>query len=119
MNLIFATHNKHKMSEVQKMLSGVKLSSLTEIGFNEEIEENGNSFEENATIKAETIYNKTKLNVFSDDSGLVIPALNGEPGILSARYSGTGNDKKNIEKVLDKLKNKNDRSAYFICVISL
>ena len=119
MNLIFATHNKHKLSEVQKMLPDIKLNSLTEIGFNEEIEENGNSFEENAIIKAETIYLKTKLNVFSDDSGLVIPALNGEPGIFSARYAGTGNDKDNNKKVLDKLKDKNDRSAYFICVICL
>ena len=118
-DLIFATHNNHKLREVQKMLPNTNLKSLSDINFNEEIEENGNSFEENAIIKAETIYNKTKLNVFSDDSGLVIPALNGEPGIFSARYAGTGNDKDNNKKVLEKLKDKSDRSAYFICVICL
>ncbi|MBV7441102.1 RdgB/HAM1 family non-canonical purine NTP pyrophosphatase [Weeksellaceae bacterium TAE3-ERU29] len=118
-NLIFATHNNHKLSEVQKMLPNISLSSLSDIDFNEDIEENGKSFEENAIIKAETIYNKTKLDVFSDDSGLVIPALNGEPGVFSARYSGTGNDKENIQKVLDKLKDKDDRRAYFISVICL
>lgn len=117
--LIFATHNKHKSQEVHKMLPNFNLINLSDIGFNNEIVENGISFKENAEIKVDAIYKEHKANIFADDSGLVIPALGGEPGIYSARYAGTGNSIDNIEKVLHNLKGKSDRSAYFIAVICL
>ncbi|MRJ08648.1 RdgB/HAM1 family non-canonical purine NTP pyrophosphatase [Ornithobacterium rhinotracheale] len=119
MKLVFATHNQHKVEEIQKMLPDFEIVSLTDIGFYEEIDETGKTFEENATIKAETIYKSTGLNVFSDDSGLTIQALGGAPGIYSARYAGTGNDKDNIIKVLDNMNGKSNRSATFVCVICL
>lgn len=120
MDLIFATHNQHKLGEVQKMLpSFVQLKSLTDIGFTQEIIEDGDSFKANAAIKAQTIFNDTQQNVFADDSGLVIPSLGGAPGIFSARYAGTGNSRDNIDKVLHKLHGKAERKAYFICVVCL
>lgn len=119
MELILATHNQHKVKELQKMLPEVTLKSLSDINFTKEIQENGRSFEENACIKSKTIYNQTHKNILSDDSGLVIPALDGEPGIYSARYAGTGDDNDNIKKVLSKMKNIQKREAYFVCVLSL
>ncbi|MGI9526963.1 MAG: RdgB/HAM1 family non-canonical purine NTP pyrophosphatase [Weeksellaceae bacterium] len=115
--IIFATHNTHKAQEVNAMLPSLKVISLQEINFLEDIEETGSTFKENAAIKAETIYNKVRQDVFADDSGLVIPALDGAPGIYSARYAGTGNAIDNIHKVLKELENINDRRAYFITVI--
>lgn len=117
--LVFATHNQHKAQEVQQMLPGFKILTLTDIGFHDEIEETGLSFHENAEIKTDAIKASTDFPVFSDDSGLVIPALNNEPGIYSARYAGTGNSKDNINKVLAKLENSDDREAYFQAVICL
>lgn len=119
MKLVFATHNQHKVEEVQKMLPDFEIVSLTDIGFFDEIAETGKTFEENAIIKAETIYKATGLNVFSDDSGLVVEALNGAPGIYSARYAGTGKDLDNINKVLNNLKEIPNRNAAFVCVICL
>lgn len=118
--LIFATHNQHKLEEVKSMLlPTTDLQSLTEIGFYDEIIEDGDSFRANAEIKSETIYQKTGKNVFGDDSGLVIPALGGAPGIYSARYAGTGKSEDNINKVLQKMEGVTERSAYFIAVICL
>ncbi|MGQ1929650.1 RdgB/HAM1 family non-canonical purine NTP pyrophosphatase [Ornithobacterium rhinotracheale] len=119
MKLVFATHNQHKVEEVQKMLPDFEIVSLTDIGFHDEIEETGKTFEENATIKAETIYKATGLNVFSDDSGITIEALSGAPGIYSARYAGTGNDRDNIDKVLLNMEGETNRKAAFVCVICL
>lgn len=120
MELIFATHNQHKLQEVKQMLpKNIHFKSLTEINFNEEIEETGSTFIENARIKAQTIYQKTGLNVFADDSGLVINALNGAPGVFSARYAGTGKSEDNIAKVLEELAGISNRSAYFIAVFCL
>lgn len=120
MELIFATHNQHKVDELQQMLKGrVLIQSLTDIDFHEDIEESGKTFDENAYIKAKSISEKINRNVFADDSGLVIEALNGEPGIFSARYAGTGNSLDNIAKVLKKLENEEHRKAYFITVICL
>lgn len=120
MELIFATHNQHKLEEVKQMLpQHIQFKSLTEINFHDEIEETGTTFEENARIKAQTIYQKTGVNVFADDSGLVINGLNGAPGVFSARYAGTGKSEDNIAKVLQELEGISDRSAYFIAVFCL
>ncbi len=120
MEIVFATHNQHKLEEVMQMLpENISLLSLDDIGFNQEIEETGDTFALNAAIKAKVISASTERNVFADDSGLVIEALNGAPGIYSARYAGTGNSKDNIVKVLNELKGETNRNAYFIAVICL
>lgn len=120
MELIFATHNQHKLEEVKQMLpQHIQFKSLTEINFHDEIEETGDTFIENARIKAQTIYKKTGVNVFADDSGLVIEGLDGAPGVYSARYAGTGKSEDNIAKVLEELKNIENRNAYFIAVFCL
>ena len=121
MNLIFATHNSHKISEIKKLLpEKIKIRDLKQIRFNDEIVEDGKTLEENAKIKSEYIYEKFKSNCFSDDSGLFIDAISGEPGVYSARYAGLKkNSEKNISKVLSKLKNITNRNAKFVTVISL
>lgn len=120
MEIVFATHNQHKLEEVMQMLpENISLLSLDDIGFNQEIEETGDTFALNAAIKAQVISASTQRNVFADDSGLVIEALNGAPGVYSARYAGTGNSKDNIVKVLNELKGETNRNAYFIAVICL
>ena len=121
MNLIFATHNSHKISEIKKLLpEKIKIRDLKQIRFYDEIIEDGKTLEENAKIKSEYIYKKYKSNCFSDDSGLFIDAISGEPGVYSARYAGLKkNSEKNISKVLSKLKNITNRNAKFVTVISL
>jgi len=94
--------------------------TLNDIGCTEDIKETGTTFEENAAIKSKYVYNKYHLNCFGDDSGLVIDALNGEPGVYSARYAGEhGNHVANIKKVLTKLDGVENRKARFVTVISL
>ncbi len=120
MELIFASHNENKVKEIRAILpESIHLLSLNDIGFHEEIEETGNTLEENAQIKAETIYNQTGENVFADDSGLFVDALDGAPGVFSARYAGTGNSKDNIRKLIDELKNKESRNASFQAVFCI
>jgi len=121
LKLVFATNNRHKLEEVShKIGNHFELLTLNDIGCTEDIEETGSSFEENAAIKSNYVYNKYHLNCFGDDSGLVIDALNGEPGVYSARYAGEhGNHAANIEKVLAKLEGIENRKARFITVISL
>ncbi|MBY0067576.1 MULTISPECIES: RdgB/HAM1 family non-canonical purine NTP pyrophosphatase [Empedobacter] len=120
MELIFATHNNNKVKEVTKMLpSYLSMKSLTDINFFDEIEETGTTFEENAQLKAKTIFDKTGKNIFADDSGLVIEALDGAPGVYSARYAGTRKDEDNIAKALKELEGKTNRKAYFISIFCL
>ena len=120
MELIFATHNNNKVKEVTKMLpSYLSMKSLTDINFFDEIEETGTTFEENAQLKAKTIFDKTGKNIFADDSGLVIEALDGAPGVYSARYAGTGKDEDNIAKAFKELEGKTNRKAYFISIFCL
>ena len=120
LDLVFATHNNHKLEEVAAMIgSGLRLKSLTDIGCTKEIEETGNTFVENAGIKSRYVYAKYSINCFADDSGLVVEALNGEPGLYSARYSGQRDPKLNLELVLSKMSDKQQRSASFVSVISL
>ena len=121
MELIIATHNKNKVLEFKKKLSNIySIKSLHDLNFYEEIPENENSIKKNAIFKSKFIYNIYKSNVFSDDTGLEIEALNNEPGVRSARYSGDEkNPLKNIELVLKKLEGISNRKARFRTVISL
>jgi XTP/dITP diphosphohydrolase len=119
--LIFATNNPHKLSEVQSLLSNhFKLLSLNDIGFDEEIPEDHDTLEKNASQKAWYIYHKTNRNCFADDTGLEVDALNGRPGVYSARYAGEGkNPKDNIIKLLHDLDGVENRKARFRTVVAL
>ncbi|RKE03211.1 non-canonical purine NTP diphosphatase [Marinifilum flexuosum] len=121
MKLIFATNNLNKLKELQQLLGEkVELLSLKDINCNDEIPEDYETLEENATQKAEYIYKKYNVNCFADDTGLEIKSLNNEPGVYSARYAGVDKDAKaNMKKVLTKLEGIEDRSARFRTVISL
>lgn len=120
MELIFASHNENKVSEIRAMLPDfVELKSLNDIGYHTEIDETGTTIEENSKIKAETIYKLTGKNVFADDTGLFVDALDGAPGVFSSRYAGTGNSEDNIIKLLEELEGKENRNAHFKTVICL
>lgn len=116
--LLVATHNLHKKEEIQQILGdSFEVKSLTDYDLNEEIIEDGDSFQANAQIKAQYCYEKTGIPSLGDDSGLVVPALDGRPGIFSARYAGDHDFQKNIAKVLDEMTGIENRSAYFITVL--
>ena len=121
MELVFATNNKHKLDELQAILGNrIKLLSLKEIGCNVEIPEEQETLEGNAAQKSFYIYNKFGYNCFADDTGLEIEALNGEPGVYSARYAGEEKSAEaNMDKVLNRLFKINNRNARFRTVISL
>lgn len=122
--IVLASNNAHKIKEVKEILRNTHILTLNDIGYLEDIEETGETFLENALIKAKTIseYQKEKgldYDVLSDDSGLSCIGLNLEPGIYSARYAGGhGDDKANRDKLINNLKDK-DRSAYFNCTLVL
>ncbi|RYE36037.1 MAG: RdgB/HAM1 family non-canonical purine NTP pyrophosphatase [Sphingobacteriaceae bacterium] len=119
--LVFATNNAHKIEEVAFAVGNqFKILSFKDIGFNEDIEETGTTFQENASIKTHRIFNQYGLDCFGDDSGLEIEALNGEPGVYSARYAGKhGNHEANNKRVLDQLEGVSNRKAQFKTIISL
>ncbi|PIE99707.1 MAG: non-canonical purine NTP pyrophosphatase [Maribacter sp.] len=121
MELVFATHNQNKVKEVQALLpKNISLLSLTDIGCNEEIPETGETLEENAIIKADFVTKNFGYPCFADDTGLLVKALNGVPGVYSARYAGEQRDSNdNMDKLLSELKSKKDRSARFETVIAL
>ena len=121
MELVFATNNKHKLEELQAIVGEhFKLLSLQDIGCNEEIPEEQDTLEGNASQKSFFVYKNYGYNCFADDTGLEIEALNGEPGVFSARYAGEAkNPEANIDKVLDKLAKIKNRKARFRTVISL
>ena len=121
MKLVFATNNLHKLQEIKHLLNdSIDLLSLSDIGCTEDIPENQPTIEGNAAEKSFYIYNKFGFNCFADDTGLEIDALNGEPGVYSARYAGDEkNPEKNIELVLQKLAKIKNRKARFKTVISL
>jgi XTP/dITP diphosphohydrolase len=121
MELVFATNNKHKLEELQAMLGDkIKLLSLKDIGCNEEIPEEQPNLEGNANQKSTYVSEKYGFSCFADDTGLEIEALNGEPGVYSARYAGEGKSSEaNMDKVLNKLAKINNRKARFRTVISL
>lgn len=121
--IVLASNNKHKITEISQILNNQEIIPMQQIGFNKEIIENGNTFLENALIKAKTIseYLKEKglnYDVLSDDSGLCCNALDGKPGIYSARYCIEHNDKANRDKLIKDLKNK-DNTAHFNCTMVL
>lgn len=119
--LVFASNNKNKIKEIQLLVpQHIEIIGLQEIGCIEEIEENANTIEENAILKADYIYNKYGYNCFADDSGLEVDSLNGKPGVHSARFAGLHkNDTDNVTKLLSELENKTDRNAKFKTVIAL
>ena len=121
LRLVFATHNTNKAREIQEIMpQGVLILSLDDIGCEEDIPETGQTLEENALIKARYVYKTYGMNCFADDTGLEIDALNGEPGVYSARYAGEEkNPDANMEKVLHKLGASPDRDARFRTVIAL
>ena len=120
-NLIFATSNQNKVLEIQKILpKKLNIKRLKDLNYFEDIPENETTIEGNAIFKAKYIYEKFNINVFADDTGLEVEALNGEPGVHSARYAGkTRNSEKNIKKLLKNLKNIKNRNARFKTVIAL
>ena len=121
MKLVFASNNLNKIKEIQSILNGsIQLLSLEDIGCHEEIPETADTIEGNAILKANYVTEKYGYDCFADDTGLEVKALNGEPGVYSARYAGEQkNADDNMNKLLDALKNEDDRSAQFKTVIAL
>ena len=118
--LVFATNNKHKTEEVGNLLRGqYKVLNLPDIGCTVDIPETGSTFAENATLKSQYVLENYQLDCFADDSGLEIEALNQEPGIYSARYSGVKDDAANLNLVLQKMEGQSNRKARFKTVVSL
>lgn len=119
-NLVFATNNSHKLTEARAKISSFNIISLSEIGFNEDIDEYETTLEGNARIKAEYIYNKFGVDCFADDTGLEVEALNGAPGVYTSRYAGpnpTFND--NMNKLLFEMNGFENRKARFRTAIHL
>lgn len=121
MKLVFATNNKHKLTEVRSLVDGsIEIVSLSDIGCSEDIPETAATIEGNASQKAFYVFNKFGIDCFADDTGLEVEALNGRPGVYSARYAGEGcSFDDNIDKILLELKGIKNRSACFRTVISL
>lgn len=122
MNIVFATNNRDKLREIREILEPkFNIISLSDIGCHEDIPETGKTLEENSLLKAQYIYDHYHQNCFADDTGLEVDALNGEPGVHSARYAeDTDHDNEaNIKKLLSKLGNKDNRKAKFRTVITL
>jgi XTP/dITP diphosphohydrolase len=128
MNLIFATNNQHKLSEIRSLTQNrIRISGLSEAGFTGEIPEDYPTLEQNASQKAWYIYNRFHQSCFADDTGLEVEALKGEPGVYSARFSQIGEIRYpdmevsagNIRKLLELMRNESNRNARFRTVISL
>ena len=121
MQLVFASNNKNKIREIQLLLpDAIKVLSLEDIGCYEEIPETADTIEGNAVLKANYVTEKYGYDCFADDTGLEVEALNGEPGVYSARYAGEQKDANdNMDKLLLNLKDKTNRSAQFKTVIAL
>ena len=119
--LVFATNNAHKLEEVAAILGDqVELLSLNDIGCQTDIPETAETLEGNALLKSSFIYNNYHLDCFADDTGLEVEALNGAPGVYSARYAGPGHDSEaNMDKLLHEMENKKNRKARFRTVIAL
>lgn len=121
MQLVFASNNLNKIKEIQSILNGsIEILSLSDIGCHEEIPETADTIEGNAILKANHVTEKYGYDCFADDTGLEVTALNGEPGVYSARYAGEQRDSDdNMNKLLHVLSDKEDRSAQFKTVIAL
>jgi XTP/dITP diphosphohydrolase len=121
MEICFATNNEHKVAEVQQMLPDtIQLITLAQAGCTDELPETQNTLEGNSRQKAAYVFEHFKINCFADDTGLEVEALNGEPGVYSARYSGNQrNSSDNINLLLEKLKDQENRNARFRTSITL
>ena len=120
MRLVFATNNAHKLEEVRQILGDrFTVHSLKEIGCTEDIPETGDTFQDNALQKARYVKEHYGYDCFADDTGLEVKALNGAPGVHSARYAGDHDSEANMTKLLQELEKKPDRSAQFRTVIAL
>lgn len=121
MHLVFASNNINKILEIQNMLpESIKISSLEDIGCHEDIPETADTIEGNAILKADYVTKNYGCDCFADDTGLEVTALNGAPGVISARYAGEQkNAEDNMDKLLSELQNQTDRSAQFKTVIAL
>lgn len=121
MKLVFATNNRHKLQEVKAIVGDrVEILSLSDIGCNDDIPETADTLQGNALIKARYISEKYGVNCFADDTGLEVDALDGAPGVYSARYAGEEcNSEANMQKLLQNLTGKSERSAQFRTVIAL
>jgi XTP/dITP diphosphohydrolase len=118
--LVFATGNAHKAEEVKLALKGnFDILTLTDIGCHSDIPETGETLEANSLLKAMYVKEHYGMDCFADDTGLEVEALNGEPGVYSARYCGTKDNEANIDLLLQKLKSEKNRNARFRTVISL
>ena len=119
--LIFATNNQHKITEIQSLIgNNFIIKSLEQIGCTEDIPETASTLEGNALLKAQYVFNRYRKNCFADDTGLEIDALNGRPGVFSARYATDGHDfEANIDKVLKELSGVKNRTARFRTVVVL
>lgn len=119
--IVFATHNNHKLSEIREIADGrIEILGLNEIGCHNEIYETGLTLEENALIKAKYVKDRYGYDCFADDTGLEVDALNGAPGVFSARYAGSDcNPENNIVKLISALEGTNNRAAQFRTVIAL
>ena len=118
--LLFASGNAHKLSEIKDLLrdTDYEVKGLADLSIFEEIPENGKTLEENAFLKAQYLFERTGLPVLAEDTGLEVHALNGAPGVITARYAGEQkNPVDNMQKLLNELQNANDRSARFRTVI--
>mgnify|MGYP003295337625 CR=1 FL=1 len=120
-DLVFVTHNAHKSKEVNAIIGNhFEIKNLSDLNIFEEIPETGSTFKENALQKAEYVYKKLGCNCFADDTGLMVDALDGAPGVYSARYAGEpSNSQRNIEKLLKNLEGKTNRKAQFTTIIAV
>ena len=118
--LVIASGNAHKIKEIAEIFTQYNVVSQKQMGFNEDVEETGTTFMENAIIKATAAAQALELPVLADDSGLCVDALNGAPGAYSARYSGRhGDDKANRETLLKAMQGVENRTAHFACALAL
>lgn len=115
--IVAASGNAGKIREISEILNDYRVISCKELGFTDDIEETGKTFYDNALIKAETVAKALNMPALADDSGLCVTALSGAPGVYSARYSGTGTDEGNIDKLLKETENLSDRSAKFVSAV--
>lgn len=115
--IVAASGNAGKIREISEILNDYRVISCKELGFTDDIEETGKTFYDNALIKAETVAKALNMPALADDSGLCVTALSGAPGVYSARYSGTGTDEGNIDKLLKETENVSDRSAKFVSAV--
>lgn len=121
--LVLATNNAHKVQEIKRILCGTSFAEIVtmkDCGLEIDVEETGKTFKDNSLLKAKAVCEATGYPALADDSGLCVRALNGEPGVYSARYAGEEHDdNKNIDKLLRNMENVSDREAEFVTVLTI